>query len=392
MLNPTRSLLATPLLTLLALAATPAFALEQRNFDHNFPLAADGTLRLANVAGTVKLVASEGTSVKVQVSAFGAKRAHVDQLEWVETTNRHGKSEWALSYPVEDYNVFHYPHADNDNDWGFWGALLHDIFGGHDDASHYLGEQVQVTSSARGSAPTLYADLTIAVPRGSRLMVRTLAGEMKAGALVGEVTLATGSGAVVVDGIDGALMVDTGSGAVNVGQVRGKIGVDTGSGAILIGELNGEGSLDTGSGSVRVDKVAASNLVVDTGSGSVDIRNGSIDVLAADTGSGAVTVRGVAVGSFAADTGSGSVTLEGSLAAARDIAIDTGSGKVLIVGDANADFDLETSLGSGRVRLGYDQVEVRRDGDEIVGARRGTGRTRIRVDTGSGGCEIRPGA
>ena len=72
--------------------------------------------------------------------------------------------------------------------------------------------------------------------------------------------------------------------------------------------------------------------------------------------------------------------------------VDTGSGEVDIFGGPGFEFDLDTDLGSGDVSIGYADAELRRDRREIVGARRGSGQTRVTVDTGSGDVTVAPGA
>jgi hypothetical protein len=65
---------------------------------------------------------------------------------------------------------------------------------------------------------------------------------------------------------------------------------------------------------------------------------------------------------------------------------------VEIFGGPAFEFDLTTDVGSGDVDVRYDDAELRRDRHEVVGARRGSGQTRIMVDTGSGDVTVAPGA
>jgi len=75
----------------------------------------------------------------------------------------------------------------------------------------------------------------------------------------------------------------------------------------------------------------------------------------------------------------------------REILIDTGSGTVKILAGPDASFDLTADQGSGGVEVGYADATYKKDGRTIIGARRGTGKTRILVETGSGDCIIQPG-
>lgn len=379
-------------LALLWTAAAMA-APRTRSFSESFP-ATGATVRLANLAGHVELAMGSGNEVRVEatVHAEGRSAAEtqklLDGMKWVAGKDRKGRDQWSLTYPVDDYRGFHYPGQEED-DGSIWWKLLN-TFNVGKTTSTYLGERVTLYGTRSSSVPTLYTDLTITLPRGADLAVRNVVGEIVGGELEGSLDLDTGSGGVELAGFSGTLVVDTGSGSVRLGWVRGESNVDTGSGAIRIGELIGNGDFDTGSGSIRVDKVAAGRLIADTGSGSIEISDGSVGNLDADTGSGSIRVLGVDVETFVGDTGSGGVTLESPLTRAKSVDIDTGSGSVKIVASRDASFDLDTSLGSGNLVVRYDDAELRKRGHKLVGAKRGSGQTRIRVETGSGGCTIGP--
>ncbi len=121
------------------------------------------------------------------------------------------------------------------------------------------------------------------------------------------------------------------------------------------------------------------------------ISGGVVANLDVDTGSGDISIDGVEMEVVRADTGSGDVSIRSSLARTREILIDTGSGTVKIVGGPGASFDLVADQGSGDIQVGYTDATYKKSGREIVGARRGDGRTRIVVETGSGDCIIQPG-
>jgi hypothetical protein len=63
---------------------------------------------------------------------------------------------------------------------------------------------------------------------------------------------------------------------------------------------------------------------------------------------------------------------------------------VALYGGDGFQFDLTTDLGSGGVKVGYEDAELRRNRHEVIGARRGSGQTRIMVDTGSGDVTLAP--
>lgn len=388
----TRSALALALT--LGLAVTVSAATQQKTISKTLDLPAGEPLRLANLAGRVELHAAKGNQVTVDavIHAEGRNANQTQELlesmQWIQTTDKHDKAVWALSYPVERHRTIRYPRSHSDDkDPSFLDKLLAGLDASRT-STRYLGERVSITSG--GGAPILYADLKIGVPAKGALRIRNVVGDVEGGNLRGNLTVDTGSGKVNIDSFHGKLMVDTGSGKVTIGEANGRIGVDTGSGGIDVNRLVGWGDLDTGSGKIRVYQVEADELRLDTGSGSILVRDGSVGELIADTSSGSIKVERVEIETFVGDTGSGSVTLESSLRNAREVEIDTGSGSVHILAGDDASFDLRANQGSGRLACRYDDAQLKRSHGRIVGAVRGDARTRIRVDTGSGSCVIEP--
>jgi len=380
-----------PLAAALLLAATAQVALagepalQSKTFSQTFPLKAGETLRLANLAGSVELVPGKSGEVSVTVIAQAAgsgaadTQSLLDSLRWVETRDKKGRPEWALSYPVDRYRTYSYPRRGT----GWW-----------DDGEtnmDYLGERVKVTGRQRAGAPVLFADLKIALPSSGPVAVRNGVGNVAGGSLAGELVVDTGSGDVDVKAFRGKLSVDTGSGDVALGDVEAECSVDTGSGDVRIASLRGNGTVDTGSGDVEIESATGGSLSADTGSGNVRVSGGEVAKLDVDTGSGDIQIDGVEMEILRADTGSGDVSIRSSLARTREILIDTGSGTVKIVGGADASFDLVADQGSGDIQVGYTDATYKKSGREIIGARRGDGRTRIVVETGSGDCIIQPG-
>ena len=349
------AVLAAVATTQAALAATATKTVE-----HTIP--ASGHVKIANLAGRVVLSPAANGPVKVVavVTAEGDSPQETQDLlqamKWVQEKD----GTWNLAYPVHRYDAFVFPDR-----------LM--SMGSHTTAK-FRGERVHVYGGARRGVPVLYADLTVTVPKGAQVKVVNTVGGMRGDNLSGDLSLDTGSGNVKLDGVAGTLNVDTGSGEIELSRIAG----DT--------------SADTGSGDVTIDDIAAEKLKIDTGSGDVTVTNATLRDFDGDTGSGGISVDGTGIQTFRADTGSGDVTLRGDLSAARVIDVDTGSGEVEIFGGPAFEFDLSTDLGSGDVSVGYADAELRRDRREIVGARRGSGQTRVTVDTGSGDVTVAPSA
>ncbi|HWM91073.1 MAG TPA: DUF4097 family beta strand repeat-containing protein [Thermoanaerobaculia bacterium] len=378
----------------LPLAPLAAQGPQTRAVRQAFPAKADAELRIANLAGRIELVRAQGNQVVVDatIHAQGDSARETQGLlqgmKWVKAEDRQGREEWTLSYPVDDYDGFAYPRTgkkSSEDSW-FLGWLESK---GHTSTT-YRGEKVRIYNDRTSSAPILYADLKIALPAASNVVVRNVVGAVRGGQLEGTLTVDTGSGRIEIASYDGQLNLDTGSGDVVLGSARGETSIDTGSGDVVVRRLVGNGKVDTGSGDVVVEKLSAGRLYIDTGSGDVTVREGSAGRVIADTGSGSVRVMGVELEELEADTNSGDVVIHSSLAQATRISADTGSGDVEIHAGPNASFDIESDQGSGDLVVDYADAQLRRSGKKVVGAKRGSGKTVIRVETGSGDCVISP--
>ncbi|HVR98713.1 MAG TPA: DUF4097 family beta strand repeat-containing protein [Thermoanaerobaculia bacterium] len=378
----------------LVLAVSGSWAAEKTNNFRQTLTPLGNQVRIANLAGRIELVPGGGSDVVVEATVHaegrndGETQRLLQEMKWVRSRDKEGREEWALAYPVDDYKAFHYPRKNQDeSDLPDFLSFLENGYS----STYYRGEKVRIYSQRRSSAPTLYANLKISLPAGSQVAVRNVIGPVNGtGALQANLTIKTGSGDVRIASHAGQLNVDTGSGNVTVGAVRGETTIDTGSGDVTVRRMVGNGGVDTGSGNVTVENVSAGRLSIDTGSGDVVVRQGTASRVLADTGSGNVSVLGVELEELDADTGSGDVTVQSSLAKARRVTADTGSGNVRISAGPDASFDIESDQGSGELRVGYSDAVLRKSGRKVTGAKRGDGRTVIRVETGSGDCIITP--
>jgi Putative adhesin len=163
-----------------------------------------------------------------------------------------------------------------------------------------------------------------------------------------QLTGASGSGDLRIQGILGSVKLDTGSGSISV----------TGSG----GSLN----LETGSGDIHADQAAPGDVRVQTGSGSIHIGNVQ-GTLKAGTGSGDIEAGGKPVSEWKLETGSGNVTIAAN----------------------NASFSVDASTGSGSV---HSDLPMMVDGDlskqHVKGKINGGGPV-VRIETGSGSITLR---
>lgn len=113
--------------------------------------------------------------------------------------------------------------------------------------------------------------VTVHAPEGSRLAVRTGAGDVVITGAAGESDVTTGSGDVSVGTVDGKSRVRTGSGRIALAGSTGRIDIKAGSGDVQVGETAGEVRVRAGSGDVDIADARSGSLELTTGSGRLSV-------------------------------------------------------------------------------------------------------------------------
>lgn len=327
--------LATPALCLAL--ALPASAEVTKVLKAELTPAEAQRFAVENLIGTMRISAGSGSGVHVVATIHAESQALADSLSFERKTSRKGLPLLLLQYPVKEHREYRYPGlrgttnfqpGRDDDSWG-WG----------------FGRRDEIRVSDR-SGVLLYADLEIEVPRQSiEATFYNRVGPMSASGASGKLWFDTAGGDVKLDGISGDVVVDTGSGDVKATSLKGSLRCDTGSGNCAVDGFDGDAiSLDTGSGDVSLRRVKARRID-------------------ADTGSGDVVADGVEMETLKADTGSGDVRLSLPAAMGFELRADLGGG------------DIDNHIADARPIL---------RSQELVGYRRGDGRVRIDLDTGSG--------
>lgn len=170
------------------------------------------------------------------------------------------------------------------------------------------GRQLRVIApKGRGGLLGLDTSLlvTVTVPTGSDLVVRTGSADLGVVGEIAEVAVKSGSGDVRLDVLTGDVTVGTGSGDVEVEECRGQARVKSGSGDVEIRTATGELAVSTGSGDVTLGHTRAP-VVVKTGSGDVRVVESGSDVTL-QTGSGDLRVETARRGRYAVKGASGSL-------------------------------------------------------------------------------------
>jgi hypothetical protein len=338
---------------LIVAVAAPAAA----GFDEKGTLSAD-SLVLRNLIGEIEIVGHRGSSFEIEVRVQGDD-ANPERVR-IETTEG-PDAEWNIIFPLDESKRFVYPRMQGGStSFGMQGrSWVSNLFGGN------------IRVSGSGSGLEIWADVTVKVPHGKRVVVEHGVGRIRATDVDADLDLDSRSGAVEVVGTNGSVSVDTGSGKVSVESLRGNLHIDTGSGKVTIRDCQCQSvHVDTGSGGVELEAVDGSVLYVDTGSGGVRAKAIGADDVTIDTGSGSVTLQldRMGTGRFEIDTGSGSINLH-------------------LPPDASADVEAET--GSGGIKLDLaGSYDIRHKDDDEVRVVIGGGAARLVLDTGSGRIRI----
>ena len=408
----------------MATAAAPYSAAEAvRTVKAELPVGPGREIRIENLAGTMTVRPGSGAAVVVTATVHAESEELAGSIRVEQVRGPEGEPTLRVIYPLDKHSTIRYPEGGNS------GSSSMSLFGVSFSTSTYGGRRFKVASN-RGVL--LYADVEVQVPAaGVDATFRNVVGPIRAEGISGktrfdtdsgDVTLTrmrgdvscdTGSGAVRVSDVNGSVSCDTGSGDCDISNVRGarilcdtgsgnvtlravrvtgEIVADTGSGDVLAEDVDGSLRCDTGSGGCTLTNLRGGKVSCDTGSGNVTLRSITADEIIADTGSGEVLVKGADTATFTADTGSGEVTFESRGIRLTRLVADTGSGDVILRLGANASFHAIVDQGSGDLVNRYDDAQPILEDRVLVGYRRGDGRIRITVGTGSGSLVLEPGA
>jgi DUF4097 and DUF4098 domain-containing protein YvlB len=166
--------------------------------------------------------------------------------------------------------------------------------------------------------------------------------------------------------IETQLTSATGSGDVSVEGIRGPVNSRSGSGDMKFRSVSGDVSLKTGSGDVKVEEISGGRVEVETGSGDIEVRDLRC----------ALRVR----------TGSGDIRAEGELTG--DWILYAGAGQINVRLPSETGFELDAHTSSGEI---HTSLPMSVQGSIGRGELRGTikgGGARLEVRTGSGDISI----
>ena len=320
-----------------------------------------------NVIGEVEIEQAAGSDFEIEIAVRG-RDASREVIQVRSMQEREAKV--VVAFPLEEERSYVYPRL------GRQGKITITIPGDRYEEGSWLARllnsmsQKKLRVSGSGSGLEVWADATVKVPLGKRFVSKLSIGKIGVDNVAADLQLEIYSGSVTTRATSGELNADTGSGGVNAYNHEGELVVDTGSGAVSMERCRGDRIIvDTGSGSVRAEDIVCRQVIVDTGSGPVSVKSLEADNGKFDTGSGEVFIQFQRVGSgdFVVDTGSGAIDL-------------------MLPRDTSATITAETS--SGFIKTHLQSFEIHEKGKHHLVLSIGDGRTRMRLETGSGSIHI----
>lgn len=328
-------------------------------------VAPSAAFAVENLAGAMHVVPGSGTAVVVTATVHAASEETAAMVKVEQVTDEKGVPALRVIYPLDRYGTIRYAPKgqDHGSNWMGWG--------GDGTTLKYGGQKVRVSTS---SGEPLFVDVEVQVP-----------------AKFGKGTMRNHVGAIAGKGLVGDLAFDTASGDIALDKMSGTVKADTGSGDIKVTDSEGSLKCDTGSGDVVVEHFTGDAFDGDVGSGDITLRSGAIRSIKVDTGSGDVAVKDVDAEEFTSDCGSGDLVFETTGTRLTRVTTDSGSGDVTLRLGPAASFEARVDQGSGDLINHYLDAQPIAKGREVIGYRRGDGRTQIHVETGSGDLVIEPG-
>lgn len=328
---------------------------------------ASGRIAIENLAGTMTVVPSSGSSLVAIATVHAEDDALAGEMKFEKVSGDAGATTYRVRYPLDRHTTFRYPGSRSSGGGGFWESL----FGGSNTSTEYDDHRVKISSS---SGTLLYADVEVQIPRG-----------------VIDAKLRNVVGRIDAKDVEGKLVFDSGSGDMALDRVKGEITADTGSGDVKAAHLEGSFKCDTGSGNCDLSGFSGDRIDCDVGSGDVHLEDVSARRVSAATGSGDVHAAEIDAEEFVADTGSGDVDLSVAGSRLTRVKAETGSGDVTLRLGPDASFEVIADQGSGEIVNRYRDAEPIVKHKEVIGYRRGSALIRIDVDTGSGDLVLEPG-
>lgn len=133
--------------------------------------------------------------------------------------------------------------------------------------------------------------ISIQVPRGYNVHLRTSAGDLSVSQLTGEASVKTDAGDIDVADIVGPVHLQTSAGDIALADIKGSVVAKTSSGDVLMRDLQGDVDVKTSDGDIRAQRIDG-RIAARSSSGDLSVQLlGSNRGIALETSSGNIDLR-----------------------------------------------------------------------------------------------------
>jgi len=345
------------------LAAPLARAESTRVLRAEVPAGAKG-FAVENLAGRMRVRPGTSDRTVVTATVYGETDALAAKFR-LENVGTPEAPVLRVRYPEGESSV-RYRAATGTDDHGF----LNGVFESFDGTYTYDGRSMHVHNHR---SKLLYADVEVEVARGeTNAVIRNTVGLLS------------------VADLSGRIRVEVSSSDVRLDRLKGDVSIEGSSGDIQAHEISGTWVSEFSSGDVLLEGLQGDSARVETSSGDVRLRSVAVGRLELRSGSGDFKVQDCDAQSVIAHTQSGDISFESRGRRLADMRVTTGSGDVALRLPRDAAFEAKANLSSGDMHVGFDDGTATKANGEVVAYRRGSGGTKIDVETGSGNLTIEP--
>lgn len=222
--------------------ATSAVHAAEKRFEEAYTVQPGGKLSVETNEGDVVVTGTDSDRVVVRVVMSGSERS----LEHMTLTTK------------QEGNDVLVTAKHRNGDWRSWISL------GANDSNK----------------------ISIEVPRGYNVDLRTSAGDLSVSRLTGDASVKTDAGDIDVADIVGPVHVQTSAGDIELANIKGSVVATTSSGDVLLRDLQGDVNVKTSDGDIKAQRIDG-RIAARTSSGDLNVQLlGSNRGVTLDTSSG----------------------------------------------------------------------------------------------------------
>ena len=357
-----------PLLLCLAAAFSPAALLSASDVTKALNATLTGAdaanFSVENLAGTMRISPGTEGTVTVAVTVHAESKTLADGMRLERLEGDAGAAVLRVRYP-EGVGTIHYRAPADEDTYQF--SLGLDF---SSSTYHYDGLNYRIASN---HGKRLWADVEVRVPpRLDRARFQNIAGLVEA------------------EGVEGNLRFDVASADMRLRRLGGDLSFGGSSGDIKASDIRGNWKSDFSSGDCELDHFDGDALSLRTSSGDIKATSVRAGLVRIDTSSGDVSFEKADLVEFRGEASSGDFLLETEGSRLKEVHTHTSSGDVRLRLPRDASFEATADQSSGDMDVGFKDGQATLHRDKLVAYRRGSGGTRILVETSSGDLEISP--